>query len=269
MILRLNALAALKSGLRGRTFHAVFFFSLLLLVITWLSAAFSARQPQAVALDVGLSGVRFSLTFLVLVWVQELVGREIERRTVFVVLAYPLPRSSYVMGRYLGILGLLFLAAIILGLMLRLVVAVSSWGYQYPHGLLLGWPYWITILGYVVDAAVVAALTLLVATVATSSILPLAVGAAFAVACRMLGPVFDYLSQGASGDVKLVERFGGMVASLRWVLPDLDRLDWRLWPLYGVVPDTKAMLAALLMATFYGAMLVVLAVHAFRRREFL
>ena len=62
----------------------------------------------------GLSGIRISMTFS-LIWVQELVGREIERRTVFLVLAYPMPRAAYILGRYLGILLLAAAAILLLG----------------------------------------------------------------------------------------------------------------------------------------------------------
>ncbi|ANQ86513.1 hypothetical protein dqs_3492 [Azoarcus olearius] len=264
----LHALTAWKSGLRGRSFHAVFVFALLLLAAAWLAAAFSARQPQSVALDVGLSGVRLSLTFLVLVWVQELVGKELERRTVFFVLAYPIPRATYLLGRYLGILMLAAAATLVLGLSLLAVVGLSAWGYGYPHELQLGWPYWATLLGYLVDVAVVAAFTLAVASVATSSVLPLAVGACFAIAGRMLGPVLDYLGRGADGDVELTSRFGPLVGAIRWLLPDLDRLDWRLWPLYGAAPADAVVFPAALMAVCYCALLLVAATLAFNRRQF-
>jgi hypothetical protein len=51
-----------------------------LIGIAYLSGYFSPRQPQTVALDVGFSGIRFSLVLLNLFWVQELVAREIDRR---------------------------------------------------------------------------------------------------------------------------------------------------------------------------------------------
>lgn len=264
----LHAQTAWKSGLRGRSFHAVFLFALLLLAAAWLAAAFSARQPQAVALDVGLSGIRISLTFLVLVWVQELVGKELERRTVFFVLAYPAPRASYLLGRYLGILLLAATATVLLGSILQGVIQVSAWGYQYPNDLHLGWPYWATVGGFFVDVAVVTAFTFAIASVATSSILPLAAGAGFAIACRMLGPVMDYLAQGADGDENLTRRFDPLVRGIRWFIPDLDRLDLRLWPLFGAAPDMAAVVPALVMAICYIVLLLWVAVGAFNRRQF-
>lgn len=239
-----------------------------MLIAAWLAAAFSARQPQAVALDVGLSGIRISLTFMVLVWVQELVTKELERRTVFFVLSYPMPRSSYLLGRYAGILLLTAAATLILGLILRAVIEVASWGYEYPNELNLGVPYWATLFGIFLDIAVVGAFALAVATVSTSSVLPLASGVGFAIAGRMLGPVLDYLAMGAEGDTELVQRFNPLVRVVRWLLPDLDRLDVRLWPLFGAVPDMAMVLPALVMAFSYIGILLTLAVVAFNRRQF-
>ena len=50
-----------RAGLRGRSIHAVFIVALLMVAIAYLAAAFSPRQPQTVALDVGFSGMRISL----------------------------------------------------------------------------------------------------------------------------------------------------------------------------------------------------------------
>ena len=56
--------------------HAILVLGVLLVGVAFLSASFSPRQPKTVALDVGLSGMRFSLVLFALFWVQELIGRE-------------------------------------------------------------------------------------------------------------------------------------------------------------------------------------------------
>jgi hypothetical protein len=73
-------LSAWRAGLRSRSIQGVLVLGILLMGVAYLSASFSPRQPQTVALDVGLSGLRFSLVLFALFWVQELVGREIESR---------------------------------------------------------------------------------------------------------------------------------------------------------------------------------------------
>ena len=107
--------SGLRSGLRGRSFQAVFVLGVLTIGLAYLSGFFSPRQPQTVALDVGFSGIRFCLILLNLFWVQDLVAREIDRRVILFSLAYPVTRGAFLAGRFAAILILSGLAAIVLG----------------------------------------------------------------------------------------------------------------------------------------------------------
>jgi len=260
-------LSAGRAGLRSRSVQAILILGALLVGVAYLSASFSPRQPQTVALDVGLSGLRITLILFSLFWVQELVAREIERRTVLFALTYPVARSHYIIGRYLGVLGLVALAAVLLGMLLWLAVLMLGKGYAQGFAVVLGFPYWSTIAGLWVDAAVVAAFALWVATFSTVPMLPLALGLAFAVAGKSLGAVAEYLAKGADGDMDLM-RLAPIIDAIQWVLPDLSRLDWRNWPMYGLAPDGQAAALGLILALSYAALLLTLAAMTFTRRDF-
>lgn len=265
--LRIFFLATWRAGLRNRSFHAVLAFGIMLVGVAYLASSFSPRQPKTVALDVGFSGIRFSLVLLGLFWVQDLLAREIERRTVLWAITYPVARGWYVLGRYLGVLALLVAATFVLGNLLWFAVARSAGNYQQGFDVVAGWPYWITLAGLLIDAAVVTAFALWIATLSTVPMLPLALGLAFAVGGKTLGSVAEYLLQGADGDPQTM-RFAPIIETVQWILPDLSRLDWRVWPMYGVTPDAGAMVWALLLAASYVALLLALAVTGFSRREF-
>ena len=94
--------SAVLSGLRSHSFQLLVVLSLLIIGVAWLAANFSARHPATLALDVGISGMRAILVFMSLFWVQELIGRDIERKTVMFALSYPVPRSHYLLGRFCG-----------------------------------------------------------------------------------------------------------------------------------------------------------------------
>ncbi|MEI8163784.1 MAG: hypothetical protein WCI19_11670 [Betaproteobacteria bacterium] len=258
---------AWRAGLRSRSIQGILILGALLVGVAYLSASFSPRQPRTVALDVGLSGLRITLILFALFWVQELVGREIERRTVLFSLTYPVARGNYVLGRYLGVIGLLGLAALLLGLLLWLAVLTTGGGYEQGFVIAAGLPYWLTVFGLWVDAAVVAAFALWLSTFATVPMLPLALGLAFAVGGKSLGAVAEYLGKGADGDAELM-RFAPVINAIQWVLPDLSRLDWRAWPMYGLAPEALAVALALALAASYAALLVALAVITFSRRDF-
>lgn len=261
-------LSGIHAGVRGRSFRAVLVFGLLLVAVAYLSSGFSPRQPRTVALDIGFSGVRFTLVMLHLFWIQELVAKEIERKTILHSLAYPVRRASFLLGRYLAVLILGVLAAIILGLSLLFAVGAASAGYDQEFAVALGWPFWAVVGGLIVDAAVVAAVGLAVATVSTVAIMPLAIGAAFAIGGKALGATMDYLGRGADGDVQLTTSFGPIIDVVRWIVPDLSRLDWRYWPMYGLPPEWSNVALAVVMGLAYVVAALAISILAFSRREF-
>jgi ABC-type transport system involved in multi-copper enzyme maturation permease subunit len=261
-------LSALRSGFRSRAIVLILTLGALLVGLAFLASSFSPRQPQTVAVDVGLSGIRFSLVLLAVFWVQEMVGREVERRTVLYALSYPVSRAAYVLGRFVGIVLLLATATVLLGALLWLAVRLSGENYVQGFGVNLGWPYAASLFGLWVDAVVVAAFALLIATLSTVQMLPVALGIMFAVAGKSLGAVLDYMARGADGDPVLMNRFGPLIEVIQWILPDLSRLDWRVWSMYGLPLPEGAMFYSLLMAAAYATVLLTLAVMSFSRREF-
>lgn len=261
-------LSSWRSGFRGRVFLGIFLLGAALVGVAYLSASFSPRQPRTVALDVGLSGLRFSLVFFVIFLIQDLVGREIERRSVVLTLSYPVHRADYLIGRYLGALVLSAAAAIVLGLLLWLAVMLAGAHYEQQFRVDLGLPFWLAIAGVWLDVAVVAAFTLMISALSTVSMLPLTLGALFAIAGRALGPVFDFVASGADGQVAVAERYGPVLSVVRWLVPDLSRLDWRAWPMYGLAPDSTTLSLSIATAVLYAGALLCLAIFAFGRREF-
>jgi ABC-type transport system involved in multi-copper enzyme maturation permease subunit len=267
-VMREFFISGLRSGLRGRSFQAVFLLGFALIAVAYLAGNFSPRQPHTIALDVGLSGIRFTLILLSLFWIQELIAREIDRKTVLFSLSYPVSRAAFILGRYFAVLVLTGVALLILGLALMLAVVWAGGGYSQEYPVTLGAALWGTLLGLWVDVATVAALGACVAALSTVAVMPLAIGAAFAIAGKALGPTFDYLVSGADGDQALTGIFSPLIHVIRWVVPDLSRLDWRDWPMYGLVPDVAAIGWALLMAIAYASLCLTLAVWTFERREF-
>lgn len=260
--------SGILSGLRGRSIQVTFVLGLVLIAFAYLAASFSPRQPQTIALDIGFSAIRFTLVLLALFWVQELFSREIDRKIILHSLALPVSRASFFVGRYLSVVVLTGLSVVILGLCLLLAVVLASPSYEQEFPVGLGVPFWLALVGIGLDVSVVAAVASAVAMISTVPVLPLAVGAAFAIGGKALGASVDYLARGADGDAAMVDRMGHWVDVVAWLIPDLSRLDWRQWAVYGAEPSFDHLLWATVMALSYGAIALTLGVHALRNREF-
>lgn len=260
-------LATIRAGLRGRAVRAILVVACLLVAIAYLASSFSPRQPQTVALDVGLSGLRFSLVLFALFWVEQLIGKEVGSKGILLTLAYPLPRAHYLLSRYFGVISLMGLAAILTGLLLWIVVFLSGAAYDQTFRLAIGQAYWLSVFGLWCDAIVVAAFAVLLASISTVPMFPMALGLAFAIAAKSIGAVLDYFARGADGDTELLA-MAPTLNFIQWFLPDLSRLDWRNGPMYGAMPSGTVMTEALLMGFGYVLIVLALAVYMFDRREF-
>ena len=260
--------SGLRSGIRGRSVQGVFLLGLVLVVVAYLAAGFSPRQPRTVALDVGFSGVRFTLVLLSLFWVQDLVTREIDRKIILHSLSLPVSRAAFLFGRYFAILGLIAIAAGVLAFSLLLAVLLASPNYDQEFRVSLGGAFWLAVSGTIIDVAVVAAVAMALATVSTVAMLPLFVGAGFAIGGKALGAAVEYMSSGAGGDQALAGSIGPLLDVVRWLVPDLSRLDWRDGALYGQLPAGDAVAWAILMAVSYIVFVLCLGWWAFDRREF-
>lgn len=260
-------LATLRSGWRSRGARVVFFLGLVVLLSAWLGGTFSARSPQTVALDVGLSAIRLVSLLLGLYWVQELVFRDFERRTVLFVLAYPQSRWQYLLGRYLGVLTLMAVAL----LLLSVATLVAGWlalgEYHQSTPTQIGWAYWKVVSLIYLDLVVVLAFALMIASVATVPMMPFFLGLAFALAARTFGPALAYLINSPDSAKQLGAYYLPALSFLQWVFPDLSRLDIRAEVLYGHAEATQVLMPAM-GSLAYALGLLCLAVFFFRQREF-
>lgn len=261
-----HALIAIRCGWRRHSFRVIFLCGCLLIGGAYLAATFSARQPATTALDVGLSGIRAVTTMLCLFWVQDLLGRDIDRKNLLWVLAFPAPRSAYLLGRYIGIMTLCALAVLLLGGLLAAIVANPGIGYTPTTRLTLGLPYLLTLAYIVLDIWLITAFAVLVCMLSTTSIMPLFAGAIFAICARSLGGIISYLKSGEAAGLHTANfKAIDIIAS---IIPDLSRLDIRDICLYQSHINTNQLFTSATMAISYTALLLTLAAWRLNTREF-
>lgn len=256
------------AGLRSRSLRVVVGLAICLIGIAYLASSFSGRHPQTVALDIGISGARIVLALLALFWVQELVARELNQRTVLFALSYPAPRYTYLLGRYAGVLALLALSTTVLaGAVYGMVLVSGVDGYHQVFAVQFGVSFWIVAAAMWLDAAVIAAFALLIATLATSSLLPLVTGIGFTFVARGFGTVLALVRDPNGGFADNAKSYLPWLERLAYLIPDLGAIDFRETVLYGSSFGGEAVVACV-HAAIYAAILLLMAIVLFQRREF-
>ena len=257
----------IHTGIRNFGARVLLAVIVLLLGAALLAASFSGRQPLTVALDVGFSGLRLILLLMTLFWVQELLARDIERKTLYFVLAYPISRRQYLLARFGSAAVLSGGAVMLVGGLLWLSVKLFGSDYSQSTPPALDGRFAAVLFGIWLDLLVVQAFAFLLASLSTTPFLPMLLGLAFALAARGLGPTFDYLRHNQAADPDQARWFGPLLDYAHAWLPDLSRLDWRPWVLYDLPVEPYQALLAALMALAYIVLALSLAGILFTRRN--
>jgi ABC-type transport system involved in multi-copper enzyme maturation permease subunit len=257
----------LKGGLRDRVVAAMLVVGLLLLLSTPVVAVFSMRQVVALAASYSLSIMNLMGLLLTLFLATSLLARDLEQRTVYTVCSSPISRSAYLLGKLLGLAVLLLLALVILGcfsggalLLLEHVYPPErpfAWG-AFLAG--LWFQYWVFLL--------VAGITVLFSTVATSTFLPLALSVGIYFASYSTEAV-RYFVHSAAGQERLGPAVSALGSAVYWLLPNFSAFDLKTEIVYGLPMSAKALLLTQVYGVAYLGVLLLLATVAFSRREFL
>ncbi len=258
---------AIKGGVRDRVLGAILVVGLLLLFTTPVVALFSMRQVVALAASYSLSIIGLMSLLLTLFMAMGLMARDLEQRSVYTICSLPISRTVYLFGKFLGLAILILIAIAILGFFAAGALFVLE--RLNPGGPPVSWSgffiglwfqYWVFL--------IVGAITLLFSTVATSNFLPLAlsVGIYFGSYSTEAVRYFLLSDSGQERMGPVVKVFGRLVY---WILPNFSAFDLKAQAVYGLAINGKEIVLTQLYGIGYLGVILVLAMIAFSRREFL
>src|SRR5512133_1694246 len=206
---RVLAVAAntFRETVRERVLYNLVFFAMLMMASGLLLGQLSIRQDAKILKDIGLAAMDFFGTLIAVFIGTGLVSKEIERRSLYPLLAKPLSRTEFYLGKFLGLTFTLFVNVSVMaaGLYLTLLLTGNA-----VEPLLLAAIYPI-FLGLMVSVA----FAMLFSALASSS----ATAAVFTVGVLLAG------------------RFADVVRNMREVAPGVP--SWLADVLYWVIPNFR------------------------------
>src|SRR5947199_3967045 len=107
---------------RLKVFYVLLIFALLLIGSSIFMAQFSFQQEFQILKDVSLGAISLFTSLLAIVATARLLPQDIEDRTVYTILAKPVPRLEYVLGKISGVLLLLAITTVVMGAAFLLVL---------------------------------------------------------------------------------------------------------------------------------------------------
>lgn len=253
---RILAIAAngFREAMRDRLLYLVGFLTLLLGTAWRLLPEISAGTHEKIFLDFGLGAIGLLSVGVAIFIGTGLVNKEIEQRTVLVLIPKPASRAEFIVGKHLGLGAVLaVLVSVMTGVYLGLLQISNT---AYPLGSIV-----ISVVYLLLETILLSAVAIVLG-VFTSSIL----ATLLSFGIFLMGHVSrDLVELGKLSQNATVEK---ITEALYLVLPDLSRLNLRNEAVYGLLPSTLELASHALYGILYTILLLAIATFVFSRREF-
>ncbi|MFB8791807.1 MAG: ABC transporter permease [Potamolinea sp.] len=243
-----------REVIRDRVLYLIGFFALLLIIALLLLPEVAAATEDKILLDFGLAAIGV-LDVIVAVFVGTgLINKEIDKRTVLVLIPKPLNRAEFIIGKHLGLSGVL--AVLIVAMTAIYLIMLSFGKIEYPVVSILVSTFYLFL-----ELCLITAVALMFG-VFTSSLL--ATLLTFGV--YLMGNLSPDLLK--LGNLSRNSNLQTLTQTLYLVLPDLSRLNLKNDAVYGILPSPMTLLGNGVYGLFYTVLLLAIAILIFSRREF-
>lgn len=245
-----------KEVIRDRILYLIGIYAVLLFAVAELLPDVAGGAEDKITLDLGLAGIHL-LGLVVTVFVGTgLINKEIEKRTVLVLISKPVSRLEFILGKHLGLSAVLAVLMILLTVIYIAVLGIN----QIPFTLL---SILLAVFFTFLEMTLLTAVALLFG-VFTSSLL----ATLLTIGIYLMG----HLSQDIVALGKLSENanFQKVANNLYLILPDLERLNFRNEAVYGMTlfPSAIELAGHFVYGLLYTSLLLMLTVAVFSRRQF-
>ncbi len=247
------ALNTFRETLRDKILYNLLLFALFLIGGSAVLGKLTFIDHDKIMTDAGLAAINIVGVIIAIFVGIGLVSKEIERRTIYTIIARPIRRSEFLLGKYLGLATTL---AVNMSVMVLVYFAVLVLNRAPIHPSLLQ-----ALQLIFVELLIVTAMALLFSTFTTPSL-----SAMFSIGLYVVGHLTSDLRGLAATSKSGITQ--AVMTGLYYVAPNLDMLNIKGQAAAGV----SVLLTYEAMATVYGllysCLLLALACAVFERRDF-
>ncbi len=249
------AVNTFREVIRDRILYGIVVFALLLIGLSVVLGGLSFTEQAKISADFGFAGIQISASILSIFVGSTLVAKEIDKQTILTLLARPITRTQFLIGKFAGLI------LVILTIMLGLAIVLA--GLLVVLGLSINALFFVALYGVVLEALVLVAVTLLFGVISRPAMTVI-----FASSIFLLGhwvSSLEGLMKMKSIANEPLFKFGTKASKL---IPNLELFNWRSAPIYNVEVPGGDIFYASLYALGWVIILLSLASFTFRRRDF-
>lgn len=241
-----------RETIRDKLLYSLVGFAVLVIAASLLAGSVSLGQDARVIQDFSLTAMLVFLLIITYFIGTQLVFREVERKTIYLVLSKPVSRETFYLGKFLGLCLTILVAGVVMAGMFIAVLAIKTKVVPTAAYFAIG--------AVILEAWLLTAVSLLFSAFTS----PLA-SAVYTFGVTLIGhssAMIWFLSQKAQPFVR------GILEGVYYLFPNLEKFNLRNDVVFNLHPDATQIGMILLYFVAYTAFLLVLGMTAFRKDEF-
>ncbi|MGB9742578.1 MAG: ABC transporter permease [candidate division WOR-3 bacterium] len=247
------AVNTFRESVRDRVLAALIIIAIVVMASAKVIQPVALGEAEKIVKDLGLSAITLFCVLIAILVGGRIVYREVEKRTIYLLLSRPVRRTEFIIGKYLGMMLVLGVSLLILTAGFYLVLVLT--GVKPDSRLLLA----VVMTGF--ELAILTAVAVLFSTFVT----PIA-SAVFTFLIYFIGHSTHLLKQLAAMSPVVAVKFIGLF--LYYLLPNLNNFNLRGDVVHGAPLNPLAIVISIAYALVYTFTLLFIAVVIFNRRDF-
>ena len=242
-----------RETIRDKILYNLVFFALLLIGASVLLGTLTIGEQSRIVNDLGLAAINLVAVIIAIFVGIGLVTKEIERRTIYAILARPITRVQFILGKYLG-LG--FIIVVNIAIMFAMFLATIWLSGNTIYGSLF------QAVGLIlVEALLVMAIAMFFSTFSSSTL-----SATMTLGLYVIGHLTSDLKGIAEKSQNQLTE--SVLTALYYVCPNLELLNIKGQAAAGVQVSLAYQSLATVYGLFYASLLLAFACVIFQRRDF-
>ncbi len=243
-----------KEIIKDRILYGVILFAILLISLSVALGQLSFAEQTRISIDFGLAGIHIGIVIIALFVGGSLVWKEIDKQTIFTILTRPISRLEFLIGKYLGLIAVVATLVVALSIVLFFVCLGLQWSWD------INFVY--ALYGIVLEALILVSLSVLFGCLSKPVLSVLCTLGLFFVG-HWVSEVDYFASQSESSIVQYVGK------ALNFMLPNLERFNWKSMVTYGDVIEIGVVGSATLYALGWVIVLFAISSFVFERKDFI
>lgn len=242
-----------KETVRDKILYNLVFFAILLIGASVLLGTLTMGEQSRIINDLGLAAINLVAVIIAIFVGIGLVTKEIDRRTIYTILARPITRVQFILGKYLGLAFIIVVNIAIMFVMFLVTVWVS--------GNVISGALFQAVELILVETLLVMAIAMFFSTFSSSTL-----SATMTIGVYVIGHLTSDLK--AIAEKSHSQLTEAVLTALYYVCPNLELLNVKGQAASGVLVEMGYQLTATAYGLVYAGLLLTGACLIFQRRDF-